>query len=64
MDYTHLTLIERGKIALLLSQGAGVQAIGRILGRSVGAISREPGQWPGHRLLGALRVLVCCVRLC
>lgn len=41
MDYTHVTLTERGKTELLLSQGAGVHAIGRILGRSAGAISRE-----------------------
>lgn len=41
MDYTHLTLIERGKIELLLRQGASIQAIDRTLGRSAGAISRE-----------------------
>lgn len=34
-------IIERGKLKLLFSQGAGVRAIGRALGRSAGAVSRE-----------------------
>lgn len=41
MSYTHFSIIERGKLELLLSQGAGVRAIGRALGRSAGAVSRE-----------------------
>lgn len=41
MSYTHFSIIERSKLELLLSQGAGVRAIGRALGRSAGSISRE-----------------------
>lgn len=41
MSYTHLSIIERSKLELLLHQGAGVRAIGRALGRSAGTISRE-----------------------
>ncbi|WP_037287630.1 IS30 family transposase [Saccharibacillus sacchari] len=41
MDYTHFSIIERSKLELLRSQGAGVRAIGRALGRSAGAVSRE-----------------------
>lgn len=41
MDYTHFSIIERSKLELLHSQGAGVRAIGRALGRSAGAVSRE-----------------------
>jgi len=41
MSYTHFSIIERGKLELLLRQGAGVRAIGRALGRSAGAVSRE-----------------------
>lgn len=41
MSYTHFSIIERSKLELLLSQGAGIRAIGRALGRSAGAVSRE-----------------------
>lgn len=41
MDYTHFSIIERSKLEVLRSQGAGVRTIGRALGRSAGAVSRE-----------------------
>ncbi|MDO3410036.1 IS30 family transposase [Saccharibacillus sp. CPCC 101409] len=41
MSYTPFSIIERSKLELLRSQGAGVRAIGRALGRSAGAVSRE-----------------------
>ncbi len=41
MDYTHFSIIERSKLELLRSQGVGVRAIGRALGRAAGAVSRE-----------------------
>ncbi|YCI24940.1 helix-turn-helix domain-containing protein [Paenibacillus sp. Z6-24] len=37
MSYT----IERSKLELLHSQGAGIRAIGQVLGRSAGTVSRE-----------------------
>ena len=41
MSYTHLTLIERAQLELLVQQGHGIRAIGRILGRPASCISRE-----------------------
>ncbi len=41
MSCTHFSIIERSKLELLHSQGAGIRAIGRVLGRSAGAVSRE-----------------------
>lgn len=41
MSYTHLTLIERAQLELLVQQGHGVREIGRILQRPASCISRE-----------------------
>lgn len=41
MSYTHFSIIERSKLELLLRQGVGIRAMGRILGRSAGSIIRE-----------------------
>jgi len=41
MSYVHLTVIERAQLELLVQQGQGVRAIGRILQRSASCISRE-----------------------
>ncbi|MDO3413416.1 IS30 family transposase [Saccharibacillus sp. CPCC 101409] len=41
MSYTHFSIVERSKLELLRSQGAGVRTISRVLGRSAGAVSRE-----------------------